>query len=697
MKKNIFWLILFTISAWSQETFPLFETCKNQPNENQANCFYNQVNDLVFANFILPKSENTDTENFKINCLFEVDSTGTFKTIYVDAPTQELIAETKRVFSAFSKITPPKYNGKPTYSKYTFTLNFPLKNSEQLKIEAQKKALIVEENAYKTAINPEFDTVEKKYQPFSNKHFTSNLNIPFSHSLYTNFDDELNQVGTNNHTASKPYSYNEVNKYYNHQDALNTITIKKENWWGKKLFNEYMIQIQGDNYWFTVSPMLDLRLGKSNPSTENFTYNNTRAIQIQAGLGSQFTFTTSIFESQGFFANYYNKYAQSIKPAGGNSAIIPGIGIAKDFKGNQFDFPSADATISFTPNNFFNMQLGYSRNFIGDGYRSILLGDNNSPYPFFKINTTFWKIKYTNTFMWLKDVTPGATLDRTYATKYMANHYLSWNVSKKLNLGFFESVIWTNNNNRGFDMNFVNPVIFYRTVEFASSARSGNAMLGLTGKYKYNNLINFYSQFLIDEFSVAEVKSGDKSWRNKFGFQLGAKYYHAFGVKNLYFQAEYNAVRPYTYSHSESITNYGHNNQNMGHIWGSNFKEIIGIARYVKKRLFAEAKLTFGIRGFDFNTTTNNLNYGSNIYLDYDLNRATDKNVAIGQGNKTTFLFTDLNAGFVLNPSTNMKVFANFIYRSFTPKTNTITFFNENTTWFSIGIRSDVFNWYNDF
>jgi hypothetical protein len=52
--------------------------------------------------------------------------------------------------------------------------------------------------------------------------------------------------------------------------------------------------------------------------------------------------------------------------------------------------------------------------------------------------------------MWLKDVRPEVTLERTYATKFMANHYLSWNVSNRLNLGFFESVIWTNTNDRGF-------------------------------------------------------------------------------------------------------------------------------------------------------------------------------------------------------------------------------------------------------
>jgi hypothetical protein len=109
--------------------------------------------------------------------------------------------------------------------------------------------------------------------------------------------------------------------------------------------------------------------------------------------------------------------------------------------------------------------------------------------------------------MWLKDVRPEATVDKTYSTKYMANHYLSWNVSKRFNLGFFESVVWANNNNRSFDMSFVNPIIFYRAVEFASSSRSGNALLGISTKYKWNNQINLYSQFLLDEFALEMFKN----------------------------------------------------------------------------------------------------------------------------------------------------------------------------------------------
>src|SRR5690554_2618208 len=185
--------------------------------------------------------------------------------------------------------------------------------------------------------------------------------------------------------------------------------------------------------------------------------------------------------------------------------------------------------------------------------------------------------------------------------------------------------------------------------------------------------------------------------KNKFGYQFGAKYYDAFGIDNLLLQAEYNIVRPYVYSHSDPITNYAHNNQSMGHNWGGNFKELILVARYFKGRYFADAKLTVGTRGLDFNTTEDNFNYGGNIYLDYDDNRPFDTGVKVGQGNETKVLIADVQTGYLINPSTNLKVFANITYRNFNPHTTTATTFDQSTTWFSVGIRSDLFNWYFDY
>src|SRR5690606_13146997 len=127
----------------------------------------------------------------------------------------------------------------------------------------------------------------------------------------------------------------------------------------------------------------------NSPGNVDYTYVNTRGIQFRGGLGSQINFTTTLYESQGRFADYYNRYAESMAPAGGNPAIIPGIGIAKGFKTDDYDFPMAEANLSVNPNKFVNFQLGYGRNFIGDAYRSILHSDGASPHPYFKVNTTF--------------------------------------------------------------------------------------------------------------------------------------------------------------------------------------------------------------------------------------------------------------------------------------------------------------------
>ena len=698
MKKTLlFCFFLNVFLAQAQESSgltPVFPNCENLKEQETRDCFYQQIQKFVYDNFQV--SSKLKQNNYKgvVNVLFEVDTIGQFKVQYVDAIYPELISESKRVFSMLPKVKPAMNLGKPAFVKYTLKIAIPLQNPQAEPI-SEYETKVDSIKAHRTKVLTEFDSIVKK--KFDNPIYQSHLNIPFTHSYYAQFDSAINQVGSNNHTGSKPLTYAEVAPYYDFKTVNEKLMKNTDTWFGRKLWNENFFQIQGEDYWIAMNPLVDLRVGKSTPSDLSYTYQNTRGVQVQAGLGDKLVLTTTIYESQGQFADFYNQYARSIRPSGGNPGIIPGIGIAKEFKENGFDFPSADANITYSPSKMINLQLGYGRNFIGDGYRSLLLGDAASPYPYFKINTTFWKIKYTNTYMWLKDVRDDVTADRTYATKFMANHYLSWNVSNRLNLGFFESVIWTNSNNRGFDANFVNPIIFYRTVEFNSSSRSGNAVLGLTAKYKFNNQINFYGQFLLDEFSLADIKKQKQSWKNKYGYQLGLKYFNAFNIPNLLLQVEYNHLRPYVYSHLDPITNYGHNNQSMGHPWGGNAREFIAIARYHKGRLFADAKLTYGIRGLDFDNDTDGFNYGGNIYKGYEDNRPFDTGVKIGQGNKTSIVIADLQAGYLVNPATNLKVFANYMYRSFNPETETDLVKKNNMSWFSIGVRSDIFNWYFDY
>ncbi|TBW30164.1 gliding motility protein RemB [Gramella sp. KN1008] len=682
----------------SSEVYPEFKDCGDVEYSRQADCFNSTLITFINANFELPEIVRQENYTGQLTIIFEVDEEGKFQLIYLDAAYDELKDEIRRVFELLPVISPATYNGRPIHMQFKLPLRIPLNRNvvvEEIDEADEIELKTEEEEVESLSYLDEYDSIQS--DDFRSPRYSSEINIPLSHEFYSRFDAEFNRIGTNTHSASKPLRFAEVNPYYDFKSHRDEMLQDRTTWAGRKLWNEHLVRFQTEDYWFTLDAGFDLQIGKDFEQQDHeFTYNNGREFIVQGGLGEKFNFYSVIYESQGRFAEYYNRYAESIRPAGGDPAIVPGRGIAKTFMDEGYDYPVAEGYLSFTPADFLNIQFGHGDNFIGDGYRSLLLSDNPTPYPYLKLNTSFWKIKYTNTWMSLRDVRPAVVNSGSFRTKYIANHYLSWNVTKRLNLGFFESVMWENDNDRGFDINYLNPVIFYRAIEFATGADGGNAIIGLTGKYKFSNKMYTYGQWLIDEFSSTDVFGGEGSWKNKLGFQLGLKYFDAFNVENLYLQAEYNQVRPYTYSHNSITLNYGHNNQSMAHLWGANFREFIGIARYKYDRWYGNAKFIYGKRGFDFSNFGSKSNYGQNIYRT-EVDRPLETGVEIGQGNTTNSLYSELEAGYIVNPTTNLKLFASFIYRDFNPQVNTPANFENSTVWVNFGLRTDIFNWYFDY
>lgn len=690
------------------EKYPVFPECKTTEINALPDCFTKTLTRFVNDHFEVPEKLIKQHYEGQIVALFEVTKEGIFKLLHTEAIHKELKEATQTVFDQLPTIDPATYSGEPTFMQFTMPIRIPLESmlsddsvqnvntSATTAPAIQNKIRQVDET--QNPMKQEYDRIQNLEFNRRNK-FESQLNIPFSHQVYSRFDRQLNLVGTNSHTASKPFLYDTVDPYYDFEAVADSLDTGKTGWWGRKWANEHMVKVQGEDYWFTLDPAADLQLGLETDDLDGdgFTYNNTRAIFVQGGLGNKLNFFAAVYESQGRFPGYFERFARSIRPDGGNPAIIPSRGIAKEGRNGDFDYPLAEGYISYTPNKHFNVQLGHGKQFIGDGYRSLFLSDNATYFPFLKLNTNFWKIKYTNTWTSLRDVRSEVTADGAFFTKYAANHYLSWNVNKKLNIGLFESVIWDGENNRGFDFNFLNPVIFFRAIEFSTGSRGGNALVGISGKYKFNDRFNAYGQIVIDEFSTSAITGGDQNFRNKQGVQLGAKYYNAFGVPNLTLQAEYNQVRPYTFSNNEIQLNYGHANQSLAHQWGANFKEYIAIARYERDRWYGTGKLILGARGLEIGDI-NEVFFGGSIFGN-DENRPSDNGIEFFQGNRADTFYGDLEVGYLINPATNLKVYANAIYRDFKVETQDFDLgnFDTNTLWLNIGFRTDLFNWYYDY
>ncbi|KQC32610.1 hypothetical protein AAU57_04175 [Nonlabens sp. YIK11] len=690
------WALFFGCFAVAQselETFPIFPACDRIDNNAALEqCFYREL----YKNLCQAYDQTAmDSTSSKATLRFEVSREGKFEPIIFDAPTAALKESLYEAFSKLEPITPAVYNGNPTFMQFIVNVQLPMKENGSFYIINQNEDLTANagqddgsdiafakaNNNYNSITSNNYDGQELK----------SNATIPFSYQRYHRYEAAMNKVGNNAHTAVKPYTFNYVNQYFDLEEERNSLLTDSDTWLGRKFWNEHFFEVAGEDYWFVIDPGVDLQLGKDTGEDVN-TFNNTRLVALNGGVGKQITFGATIQESQGRFAQYFNREITQRAPDGGNPGIVPGRGIAEDGGENIYDYPVATGYVNYKPSKYFDLQIGHGQHFIGDGYRSLVLSDNSQPFPYVKVNAKFWKIDYTVLYTSLRDVRPEVTADDSFRTKYMTHHYLSWNATKRLTLGFFESVLWQDDNGRGFDFNYINPLIFYQTVELETGSRGGNALLGITGKYKISDRVTAYGQLVLDEFASSSVISGDGSYQNKSAYQLGVKYQNAFSVPNLMLQAEYNRVRPYTYSHNTIVLNYGNSNQALAHPWGASFYEAILIGRYTKDRWYGIAKAIIGERGFDILSNGDNAYYGGNIYRTED-DRIADNGNALAQGNNAPFSYAELEAGYLINPASNLKVYGQFIYRNISPEIDNAVVQDATTTWFNFGIRTDISNW----
>lgn len=468
-----------------------------------------------------------------------------------------------------------------------------------------------------------------------------------------------------------------------------TLNYSYTNWFLRKAFNEHLVEINTPDFALTIDPLVHFQGGLEMVGSDDLYWVNTRGFNIEGRIGSNFTFRSFYLENQAYFPEYVRSFVQQ-------RDVVPGQGVGRVFgdKG-AYDYGVPGGEITYTPNKFFNFTLGQGTNFFGEGYRSMLLSDAPFTYPFFRSSTKFWKIEYVNLWAQLYDVRASASpLPNVHAKKFLSSHLLSINLNSRLNISFFESIVIGDTlQQRGLDVSFFNPVIFYRPVEFAVGSSQGNALLGAMASYKLLDGVQAYGQFVLDEFNLASLRASDGSWVNKFAWQLGVKQYNALGLQGLFTRLEWNAARPYTYSHRVPITNYAHYGQPLAHPWGANFNEVLLQAVYQHKRLELELQLNYGKIGLD----SNNSNWGNDVYRSYTT-REQDLGNNIGQGVSGNLLIAKVRAAYLLNPNSGLKAEVGYQYRNLTSDVATASPQRSGEYgWFFIGLRTSFLNRYYDF
>lgn len=398
-----------------------------------------------------------------------------------------------------------------------------------------------------------------------------------------------------------------------------------------------MVYVDKPEFDLHVSPVLLLSVGSDN-RRDAITTNNTRGIEIRGMIDRKVGFYTFVGENQSVLPMYVQEEVDRNK-------AVPHEGYWKTFKDNGVDYFQARAYIDFNISKHIYMQLGNDRTFTGNGYRSFIISDYAPPNFYLRANVKVWKLNYRYQLnrMAADARTSG---NQRYPEKFMVHHHVSFNIGKKLNIGIFESVVFSPKdsiNDNTFDLSYLNPVIFYRAIE-QQYGSSDNALLGLDIKWNAFRGVSFYGQLVLDEFLLDEIKAGDGWWANKYAIQTGAKYIDAFTVSNLDLQAEFNMVRPYTFSHYSQYGNYSNYRQPIGHPLGANFTEWVGIVRYQPiARLNLIAKVFYADIGRD----DVNQNWGGDI-LKNSNTREQEYGNTIGQGNANTIVFADFTASYML-------------------------------------------------
>ncbi|WP_232373030.1 hypothetical protein [Pinibacter aurantiacus] len=432
-------------------------------------------------------------------------------------------------------------------------------------------------------------------------------------------------------------------------------------------------QVDTKDFFLAINPVLQFQISKEKDNNESL-FLNTRGLSGRGLIAKKIGFDFYLTDNQERTPGFVQKWVDSFH-------AVPGAGFYKPFKTTAYDYFDGRGSIYFNVTKYINVQFGFDKNFYGNGYRSLFLSDFSNNYLFLKLSTRIWKLNYEMLVNELvpqdKNITAGNTVvDKKYSTI----HRLSMNVTKWLNVGLFDNVVYGRTNS--IELAYLNPIIFLRPAE-SNNGSGDNSMIGIDLKANVAKKLQFYSQIMLDEFVLSHVKDQDGWWGNKYGIQAGMKYIDAFGIKNLDIQGEINAVRPYTYSHYDSVANWTHYNQPLAHPFGANFVEGIGIIRYQPlRKLSIQAKLIAWRQGLDSSGT----NYGGNVFKDYNT-RPGDFGFNIGSGAKGTGVNGSLWVGYEVLE--NLFVDGTFMYRKLSVPS--YSSYNNNSTMFTLGLRLNMF------
>lgn len=441
------------------------------------------------------------------------------------------------------------------------------------------------------------------------------------------------------HTAMKPfvedrfdltevqYFKRDTSKYYYKFSTL--------------FWRDNLVKVKQEDFVLTVDPLFDFSFTKDFADTSSYAdtvriWNNSRGVRIEADIADVVSFQTTIFESQSYFPSYLKAISDSL-------GVVPGMARWKLFRTSGFDYGMSGGILSIAARNWLNIQFGHGKNFIGHGYRSVLLSDAAINYPYLKLTGYFFrgKLQYSATVAQLQSLNRlplGEVPEALFSKKSASFNYLSWKPNASIEIGLFESTIWQHWDSSGVKP--FNPAILVPVIGAGVSMNSfdgvNNSMLGINAKIRLYEGLSVYGQL-----------AADQTGANGNAFQIGTKYLDFF-IPQLDLQFEWNYVGSTMYRSTHTLQNYGHFNQSLGTVAGSGSQEFVGIMSFARKKFISQLKFNW-IQRKDINKN--------------GLNNVISKTESLVVAPHQYVQQWELQAGWRINPKTNMQLLFGFTDR----------------------------------
>ena len=509
---------------------------------------------------------------------------------------------------------------------------------------------------------------------------SQNTNIPCNLFLFSDLEENLNTKQIHIHSSLKPLEPHYLNSKINSDSVLylygrDSVILSnlKHTWFWRKLRTEDLAIGKSKNFIIQANIIIDFEKGKDF-SNDSSLSTNSRGVIIKGQIGERFYFQTLAVENQSFVTDFQSQYIK-------RKNIMPGLARVKGFNTTGYDYSYSNSYINYSPTDNFSLQFGHGKNFIGNGYRSLLLSDFTASYPFLKFLYQNRRIQYMYMLNTYQEVSPIDSKEVAFNRNHGSISYLNIIVNKYLQVGLFEGTIWKTSGvgyNNKFKLNYFNPIIFYKAINYGLND-SNNVLLGFNIQIIPQKNIQLYGQLVVDDYSF-----GKDFNQNKTGYQAGIKIFKPFNIKKLFLLCEYNRINPFTYSHDVIRQNYTHFNMPLAHPAGANLKELVLKINYK----FKDFGIELGYNNFMFGADSTKINFGGNLF-NYSENYEYSNFL---QGLKTTTKYYTATLSYLINPAVNCRLFVSVVRR-----TNSYYSVVKNSNLIYFGIKTNIFNYSLDY